>query len=105
MRITKDQIDAFTQVLTPYDFSGELRLYGSRVDDTARGGDIDLLLLTLTSDESDLLNKNKHKILVEIKNMIGDQKIDLLISNIDDAKGHPFIQTILPDSVLIYHWK
>lgn len=104
MRLTEEQISAFIDTLSPYNFKGELRLHGSRVDDTARGGDIDLLLITNNQTECDLVKDNKYKILVAIKNKIGDQKIDLLITTIKKAAKDNFVQTILPTSKLIHCW-
>ena len=54
-------------------------LFGSRVDDGKRGGDIDLYI---KSDKviQDKLNK-KIKFLVELEKKIGEQKVDLVISS------------------------
>jgi predicted nucleotidyltransferase len=53
-------------------------LFGSRVNDELRGGDIDLYLET--SSNENLLDR-KLKMLVELKNKLGDQKIDLIVNN------------------------
>lgn len=105
MRLTKDQINAFVETLSEYKFCGELRLYGSRADDNARGGDIDLILIVEQATDQHRLNDTKYKILTQFKNRIGDQKIDLLITTFDKAKNDPFVQHLLPDSKLIYSWR
>jgi predicted nucleotidyltransferase len=54
-------------------------LFGSRIEDGKKGGDIDLLIKcnkTISSDETYQL---KLKFLVELKKRIGDQKIDVII--------------------------
>lgn len=54
----------------------EIYLFGSRVKDQAKGGDIDLLIQT--NDLQDMLSK-KLTFLSRVKTLIGDQKIDLII--------------------------
>jgi predicted nucleotidyltransferase len=54
-------------------------LFGSRVDDSKRGGDIDLYIKSDKPIE-DKLNK-KIKFLVELEQKIGEQKIDLVINS------------------------
>lgn len=45
MRLRDDQVEQLKNLATEVGGSGaRLRLFGSRVDDTARGGDVDLLL-------------------------------------------------------------
>ena len=56
---------------------GSLYLFGSRVDDNARGGDIDLFIET--SDEKDLFVR-KIKFLARIKRALGEQRIDVVFS-------------------------
>jgi len=56
---------------------GSITLFGSRVDDTIKGGDIDLYIQT------PLLNATLDKkiaFLVTLKEKIGDQKIDVILS-------------------------
>lgn len=53
-------------------------LFGSRVDDRARGGDIDLYLEPELR-EADEIVEAKLESLVELKLRLGDQKIDLVI--------------------------
>lgn len=57
---------------------GQIYLFGSRVDDRLKGGDIDLYLDPQIAEN---LKEKKLKFLVEIKSRIGDQKIDVIISS------------------------
>lgn len=52
-------------------------LFGSRVDDTRRGGDIDLLVETTLPREDAL--RAKIDTITDIQLAIGDQKIDLVL--------------------------
>ena len=56
---------------------GKNFLFGSRVDDTQRGGDIDLYIVSHNLENT--LEK-KIKFLVLLKQLIGYQKIDVIIS-------------------------
>jgi len=56
--------------------SGNIYLFGSRVDDTKKGGDIDLYIST--PDKKDLVSK-KIDFLVQLKRKIGEQKIDVVL--------------------------
>ena len=59
---------------------GKLYLFGSRVDDSKKGGDIDLYIETTTKDY------NYQKILelnAKIQEDIGYQKIDIVVNQID----------------------
>lgn len=82
----------------------ELHLYGSRVDDSAKGGDIDLLLYAAKSNVAASLSLKKTYILVAIKDAIGDQKIDLKITTFDKIQDEPFLDLISPTSILLHTW-
>ena len=56
---------------------GELYLFGSRTDDSKKGGDIDLYLKVV--DHSALFDK-KIKFLARVKRELGDQKIDIVFN-------------------------
>jgi predicted nucleotidyltransferase len=64
--------DAFLDVFG----KGELYLFGSRLDDARKGGDIDLYIAT---DNRDRLGEKRIEFLTQIKQHIGDQRIDLVI--------------------------
>lgn len=83
---------------------GELRLYGSRVDDNKKGGDIDLLLIMPNLHLKQILVENKHVILGQIKNSIGERKIDLLICQKEDVQQDPFVGLIYPKSIILKVW-
>ncbi len=68
-------------------------LFGSRVDDVGKGGDIDLLLLT--EEKLPLLFMNRIRRL--ILNDIGEQKIDLV--NFKKSEIHPFKSLALESGV------
>jgi len=77
MRLSKTDVDNIKSVFQDIFTNGAIYLFGSRVDDTKKGGDIDLFVES--SDTTNLLEK-KINFLVLLKQKIGDQKIDLIIS-------------------------
>lgn len=74
MRLTDSDRQAITLAIATKDPDAAVYLFGSRTDDAAKGGDIDLLVL---SSKIDLLDKLE--ILSELHVRLGEQKIDLLI--------------------------
>ena len=75
MRITAKQHQAIKKYFVEVFEKGKIYLFGSRVDDAAKGGDIDLYVMT--PNKEDLLRK-KITFLAKLKREIGEQKIDLL---------------------------
>ena len=92
MRLTRVEQEVILRCIKIHDSEADVRLFGSRVDDEKRGGDIDLLVIS-----KKITFANKIDILVAIKNEIGDQKIDLCIFKPD--ANDPFLEHILPKSV------
>lgn len=57
----------------------EIWLFGSRVDDQARGGDIDIYIEPEVQDAEEVFAA-KLRTLVALKRLLGDRKIDLVIN-------------------------
>ena len=76
MRLTKHEIEQIIQVAKEiYGESVHVYLFGSRTDDTKRGGDIDLLVRT-SSEKKGVLARIRMK--ARLKYLLGDQKIDVI---------------------------
>ncbi|MBU0560983.1 MAG: nucleotidyltransferase domain-containing protein [Bacteroidetes bacterium] len=73
MRLKEYEIEAIKSAAKKYDENAQVYLFGSRTDNAKRGGDIDILLL---SDK--IKNKEVRKIRLEIFDLIGEQKIDIV---------------------------
>ncbi len=78
MRLSKNEAYSIKQAFYKVFGEGKIYLFGSRVDDTKRGGDIDLYLCP--KDYSDDMYEKKIKFLVELDLTIGEQKIDVVIA-------------------------
>jgi uncharacterized protein len=74
MRLNEKEISVIKSVVKEFDSKAEVKLYGSRVDDAKKGGDIDLLIIS-----NKITFSEKLSILIKLKENIGDQKIDILI--------------------------
>jgi len=77
MRLTYFETEAIIKSFKEVFESGKIYLFGSRVDDTLKGGDIDLYIDT--ADKETLIEK-KIDFLVSLKRKIGEQKIDVVFS-------------------------
>ena len=85
MRLSAEQIRSIKQSVQKH-CGAEARvwLFGSRVDDCARGGDIDLLV-EATAPIPDR-SKCENQIILDIWKQIGEQKIDVILV---DAEARP----------------
>lgn len=79
MRITTTELNAIlTSYITFYPNSKGLWPFGSRCDNSKKGGDINLFI---NLDENELqpgFIKKKIQFLIDLKNKIGDQQIDVV---------------------------
>ena len=83
MRLTNYQQETILQLFALYFSAGDsLWLFGSRVDAAKKGGDIDLYIET---DNDDLMAINQKKIIFarELKKRLGDQKIDIIVNQLN----------------------
>jgi predicted nucleotidyltransferase len=82
MRLTLKQREVIVSTLeTIFGKNSKIYLFGSRVDNTKRGGDIDLLVITEESLSSEELIRRKLKALAELYKKLGERKIDLLVTD------------------------
>ena len=83
MRLSLFEIETIIKLKNKY-FSeiDKIYLFGSRVDDSKKGGDIDLYIEQYNTD--DKYYDKKTDLLLELQKIIGEQKIDLIISQDKD---------------------
>lgn len=93
MRLSKEEVRAIREVVGRVDKAANIYLFGSRVYDHKKGGDIDLLIFS-----DILLQEDASKIKHNLWEVIGEQKIDIIIVK-DDT--HPFTKIALKESVLL----
>lgn len=87
MRLTTTQHQAIKKYFLEVFQEGEIFLFGSRVDESKKGGDIDLYIRT--KNMKNLIHK-KLDFLVKLKREIGQQKIDVVF----DRQSHRSIDEV-----------
>jgi len=78
MRITEHEKNVIVEAVKSVDSTAHVWLFGSRVDDAKKGGDIDIAIF------SEMINKDtmlKIKVNRFICNKIGEQKIDIITTS------------------------
>ena len=97
MRLSKDEITIIKRVILKYIEDAKIFLFGSRVDDNKRGGDIDIFVQT----DKIISLKNQLKILTEIEMNGIERKVDLLLEmpNIRDRK---IFQTAIKEGIILW---
>ncbi|MDP2751720.1 MAG: nucleotidyltransferase domain-containing protein [Rhodocyclaceae bacterium] len=95
MRLTTFEVAAIKQSAQEvFGSKVEVFLFGSRVDDEKRGGDIDLYIKTQTGKDL----THKIKFLVSLEQKIGEQKIDVVLA-IDENR--PIEQQAMRTGVML----
>ncbi len=89
MRLSEKEISAIKNNILNFDQDAKIYLFGSRTNDNAKGGDIDVLVI------SEKIGFNEQlKIRTGIFSEIEEQKLDVIVKkNFDDV----FVRMIEPD--------
>lgn len=93
MRLEKFEIEAIKSTIREFDSNAEVFLFGSRIDDTKKGGDIDVLVISGKIGLSE-----KIKIKIKLYNRIGERKIDIITT---PAINSAFLNFIYDEAVQI----
>jgi len=80
MRLLDKEVDIIKKTFKTMFDNGNIYLFGSRVDDTKNGGDIDLFLDIKDNIDKEEILERKINFLIALKDKIGDQKIDVVVS-------------------------
>lgn len=95
MRLADHYIKRFKEYLDGLATSKyELYLFGSRVSDNKKGGDIDLLLVLENLKLVKELKAASAKIKVRLCDLADDQKVDIVFCTKADLSSDPFISTL-----------
>jgi predicted nucleotidyltransferase len=87
MRLTHEQVEDIRSVVTKRDPGASVFLFGSRTDDSRRGGDVDILVLSRLLGAGD-----RRAMKLDLYRRLGWRKIDLLLAR-DTSK--PFVRLAL----------
>ena len=91
MRLSDSEIEIIKNTIMAFDRDAEVYLFGSRTDDTAKGGDIDILVISKNLKLADKLS-----IKARIFQRMEEQKLDLVVSK--DVQD-PFVRMALEKGV------
>ena len=81
MRLSEKQKKAICQAARHrFGDDAQLFLFGSRVDDEKRGGDIDLYVETALQDPADMVDAKLY-FLVDLRLALGEQKVDVVLNS------------------------
>lgn len=92
MRLNSKEIVAIKELAKEcFGTDAEVYLFGSRVDDRKRGGDIDLFIETDDGDTTRVLDA-QYDFLAKLKRRIGDQRVDVVVNFPSRQKIPPVIE-------------
>ncbi|NOY23679.1 MAG: nucleotidyltransferase domain-containing protein [Acidobacteria bacterium] len=92
MRLSVEEIETIKNSVAREDPEARVYLFGSRVDDNALGGDIDLLIESRIVDREGV-----RRIRTAFFARFGEQKLDMVVNNGED--NQPFIRMIRQEAV------
>ncbi len=81
MRLSTNEVEILKKSLLNISDDAKMYLFGSRVDDSKKGGDIDILIL---SDK--LTKRDLRKIRINFFKKFGEQKLDIILDKTDVQK-------------------
>lgn len=93
MRIPKEQLEFLKKEIKATIPDAVIYLFGSRVDDTKKGGDIDIMILT----NKKVTWREKSKIKWNFYKKFGEQKIDIVVFSPNQLD--PFKELIMKEGI------
>jgi len=94
MRLSQFEQQVIKQTIYARDANAKIVLFGSRSDEGARGGDIDLLIIS-----DDLKRHQLRKIRWQLWEKLGMQKIDLVLS--DTRLSNAFARAVFQKGIIL----
>jgi len=94
MRLSQNEVTLLKEKLASLSQEAKLYVFGSRVDDSKKGGDIDLLVVSTTLTKKDL-----RRLRIAFFNVFGEQKLDILLD--DGSFKNIFHKMISQKAVLL----
>jgi len=94
MRLSINEIDFFKKFINNLSNEAKIYLFGSRVDDSKRGGDIDLLVVSKY-----ITKQHIRRLKIEFYKLFGEQKLDIILD--DGSFKKPFVKYISKDKVAL----
>ena len=91
MRLKDEEKQVILQTIHSIDPNAKIYLFGSRVNDSDKGGDIDLLVFSRKISYGDKLMVKKN-----IFSVLEEQKIDLILTK---DGSEPFVRMVLEQGV------
>ncbi len=98
MRLLQQEINDIKTAFQKSFDDGKIYLFGSRVDDTKKGGDIDLFIELNNKISSNEIFNKKSAFRLNLYEKLGEQKIDIIISK---DKSRSIEQEIIKTMVLL----
>ena len=95
MRLSEEQIKVLKDKLNSISSSAKLYLFGSRVDDTKKGGDIDLLVVS-----KEVTKKDLRLLRIDFFDHFEEQKLDIVLD--DGEFKNPFTKHIIKGAILLW---
>ncbi|MDR4497166.1 MAG: nucleotidyltransferase domain-containing protein [Candidatus Scalindua sp.] len=93
MRLNNREIKIIKEIIRRLDKDAKIYLFGSRTDDKAKGGDIDLLIISQKFDYDDSITARQN-----LYEKLGEQKIHIIIKkDIND----PFSKIAYSEGILL----
>jgi predicted nucleotidyltransferase len=96
MRLLKEEASIIKKTILKYIKDAKIILFGSRVDDNKRGGDIDIFVQT----NQEVTLKEQIKILTDIEMNGVLRKVDLVLKT-PTSKEQPIFKTAIQEGVLL----
>jgi len=94
MRLSSQEVAVLKKKLYSLSRDAKLYLFGSRVDDAKKGGDIDLLVV-----DAHLTKRDLRLLRVEFFKHFGEQKLDVVLDH-GELKT-PFVKHIFKKAILL----
>lgn len=91
VRLTETQLKEIKMSVGRFDPEAQVYLFGSRTDMNAKGGDVDLLIVSESMDDKDRI-----PLKLALYDLLGEQKIDLIIAR---APFSAFQKMVLDEGV------